>query len=133
MKEKTIFDYLNNIYLKKGIPYDKKIAPAYLISMWLSHDKGLIEITNKINKFQFFLCDNLIYDYYYYKVPSGNRFIKWVKKEDVDKGKKERYDKIRSEMMLSKREMSHYKGFVDLLGVEKKPAKKVENASSVFL
>ena len=41
MAEKTIFDYLNNIYNKGNLGYDKKVAPAYLISMWLSHDKGL--------------------------------------------------------------------------------------------
>lgn len=132
--EKTIFTYLNSIYYKKEIPYDKKIAPAYMLSLWLSHDKGLIDIVDKINEYQFLISDELIYQYYYYKVPSGSRYIKWVKKDEVDKKAKEKYDAIRKDMMLSKKEMSHYLPFTNLLEYDKvKPKKKVENASSVFL
>ncbi len=133
-KEKTIFDYLNNIYYKKGIVYDKKVAPAYLISMWLSHDNKLNDIVNTINEFQFFLPDNLIYQYYYYKVPSGNRFLKWVKKEETDKKIKEKFDTIRKEMCLSKIEMSKFMGFVNVLeNNTTKTKKKTKNASSLFL
>jgi hypothetical protein len=135
MAEKTIFDYLNNIYNKGTLAYDKKAAPAYLISMWLSHDKNLVDITNTINEYQFFLSDDLIYQYYYHKVPQGKRYIKWVKKNEVDKKIKERYDAVRKEMMLSKREMEKYKMFTSLFENTKisDKKKKIENASSVFL
>lgn len=134
MAEKTIFDYLNNIYIKGNLVYDKKICPAYLLSMWLSHDKGLIDIVNIMNEYQFSLPDNLIYEYYYHKIPKGKRYLKWVKKNEVDKKAKEKYDAVRKEMMLSKQEMEKYKMFTFLFKdntIDKK--KKTENASSVFL
>lgn len=133
MADKTIFDYLNAIFFKREIPYDKKTCSSYLLSLWLSHDKGLVDIVNTVNEFQFFLPDNLIYRYYYHKVPIGKRYIKWVKKDEVDKKVKERYDETRKTMMLSKLEMEKYKQFSDLLTKDKKVSKKVENASSVFL
>lgn len=134
MAEKTIFDYLNNIYNKGNLGYDKKVAPAYLISMWLSHDKGLVDIVSTMNEYQFFLPDNLIYEYYYHKVPQGKRYIKWIKKNEVDKKEKEKYDAVRKELMLSKQEMEKYKMFTFLFKnnkIDKK--KKTENASSIFL
>ena len=134
MAEKNIFTYLNAIYLKHDIPYDKKLAPAYMLSMWLSHDKGLIEIVNAINEFQFSLPDCLLYKYYQSKVPLGRRFIKWTKKDEPDKKEKEKLDKMREEMLLSKREMSKYKAFTNLMENGKSSKKKnVENASSLFL
>jgi len=133
MAEKTIFDYLNNIYLKGDLKYDKKLAPVYLISLWLSHDKQLLDIVDKINEFQFFLPDNLIYEYYYHKVPKGKRYIKWVKKEEVDKKEKEKFDSIRKDMMLSKKEMSYFQSFTNLLESNKISKKTTKNASSIFL
>ena len=53
----NLFDFLNQIYLKtQKYPYDKKSASAYMLSLWLSHDKYLINIVdksikkNKLNK-----------------------------------------------------------------------------------
>lgn len=134
MAEKTIFDYLNNLYFKQGLVYDKKIAPAYLLSLWLSHDKGLVDIVNVVNEFQFFLSDDLIYKYYYYKIPQGKRYLKWVKKEEVDKKAKENFEAIRKDMMLSKKEMEKYKTF-DFTNIVKNGnvKKKNENASRIFL
>lgn len=134
MKEKTIFDYLNNLYFKQDLKYDKKAAPAYLISLWLSHDRSLIDLVNIINEYQFLLCDDLIYKYYYYKVPQGKRYIKWVKKDSVPQEKKEKIEKIREELMLSKQEYEKYKSF-DLTGDTKNDSikKKSDNASSIFL
>ena len=104
MKEKTIFDYLNSIFYKKPDVYDKKIAPAFLLSLWLSHDKSLINIVNKINHLQFYLDDSIIYSYYYHKVPKGKRFIRWTKKESVDKKHKEKVNNLRDSYGISKRE-----------------------------
>jgi len=103
-KEKTIFDYLNAIFYKKQEVYEKKIAPAFLLSLWLSHDKDLISIVNKINSLQFYLTDDIIYKYYWYKVPKGRRFIRWTKKDKVDKKHKDKIDNIRENYQISKRE-----------------------------
>jgi hypothetical protein len=103
-KEITIFDYLNQIFYKSNkLEYDKKIAPAYMLSMWLSHDPKLIDIVNNLNSLQFILKDDIIYKYYMSKVPKGKRFIKWIKKTPQDK----KIDKRVKELMiegLSKRE-----------------------------
>lgn len=108
MAERTIFDYLNSIYLKKELTYDKKVAPSYLLTMWLSHDPSLLPLTGVANEFQFLLPDNLIYQYYYYKVPQGKRYIRWVKKDTLDKAKKDNLEKVRKESLLSKQEFSKY-------------------------
>jgi hypothetical protein len=114
MSEKTIFDYLNSIYLKKPITYDKKICNSYMLSMWLSHDNKLIEIVNNINKYQFSLDGEILFKYYFDKIPQGKRYIKWVKKTEVDKKKKEAYDKIKKELNLSDMEFNKYLEFKDL-------------------
>lgn len=133
MADKTIFDYLNNIYMKGNLEYDRKVCPSYLLSMWLSHDKNLVDIVNEVNTFQFFLTDQMIYQYYWHKIPKGKRYIKWVKKVE-NKGSKEKFDEVRKELSLSKREMGFYKNF-DFTNTKKcvKVKKDGGNASSIFL
>ena len=81
-KEPTFFSYLNQLQSKrKTHKYDKKIANAYMLSMWLAHDKGLIKKVNKINPYQFLLPDEVIYEYYMSEVPTGRRNLKWTKKK----------------------------------------------------
>ncbi len=134
MAERTIFDYLNAINYKKEIPYDKKIANSYMLSMWLSHDVTLIDIVNDINRFQFSLPDELIYKYYYSKIPMGKRYLKWTKKEETDKKMKDKVDKFKQNMLLSKLEINKYKEFVPFIDDVKAPKqKKAGNASSIFL
>jgi Bacteriophage clamp loader A subunit len=104
-KGPTLFDFLNQIYLKvEKYPYDKKIAPAYMLSMWLSHDPYLISYVEKINRLQFILPDDIIYQYYMNVIPKGRRYIKWVKKTEEQKKIKEEIDKIMEGTNLSRRE-----------------------------
>ena len=94
-KKDTLFTFLNQIQNKRRtVPYDKKIANAYMISMWLSHDKALINKVNDINKYQFILPDEVIYEYYMSAVPQGKRYLKWVKKRKEDVQMKKRITKI---------------------------------------
>jgi hypothetical protein len=102
-KEVNIFSYLNQIFYKTDKhEYDKKLAPAYMLSMWLSHDSKLIDIVNNLNRLQFSLKDDIIYKYYMSKVPKGKRFIKWVKKDEKDKKR----DKVISALMEENRQLS---------------------------
>ena len=94
MAKKTLFDYLNAIYYKKDIPYDKKVANGYILTLWLSHDRGLLDLSNEINKYLFKLPDEAVYSYFFDKVPKGKRFIKYVKKEKVDKKKQKEIDEL---------------------------------------
>jgi len=101
----TLFDFLNQIYLKtEKYPYDKKAASAYMLSLWLSHDKYLIYLVNKINRLQFLLPDDIIYKYYFDVVPKGRRYIKWTKKREEDKKIKKKIESIMEGTNLSKRE-----------------------------
>ena len=104
---KSIFDYMNSIFLKSGNIYSKQDkVSVYLLSMYLSHDRQLLPIVEKINRYQFQLDDHMIYQYYYDRVPKGKRFIKWVKKDEKDKKVKEKTDKFREEFLLSRKEVS---------------------------
>jgi len=104
-KEINIFTFLNQINYKKGsVKYDKKVASAYLLSLWLSHDKNIIDIVNEINHLQFDLPDDIIYNYYHSKIPKGKRFIRWTKKTKQDKKKKKIIDELKEKFTLSTRE-----------------------------
>lgn len=107
-KEKNFFSYLNSIFYKNDIGYDKKIVSAYLLSLWLSHDIKLLPIVNKINHLHFDLPDELIFKYYFHKVPKGRRFIKWDKKIITNKKVKKKIDNFREDMLLSKKEIKEY-------------------------
>lgn len=101
----NIFDFLNQIYMKTSkYPYDKKTASAYMLSLWLSHDKHLINIVDKIVRLQFTLPDDIIYNYYVSEIPKGRRFIKWIKKTPEDKKLKKKLESIMEGTFLSKRE-----------------------------
>ena len=101
----NLFDFLNQIYMKTSkYPYDKKTASAYMLSLWLSHDKHLINIVDKIVRLQFTLPDDIIYNYYVSEIPKGRRFIKWIKKTPEDKKLKKKLESIMEGTFLSKRE-----------------------------
>jgi len=111
--EVTIFTFLDNLFYKKDLIYDKKVAPAYLLSLWLSHDSGLINIVNKINELHFNISDDLIYKYYFHKIPRGKRYLKWIKKDEKDKKIKDKIDKFREEYQISKKEAGNYIWYVN--------------------
>jgi len=87
MTEKKIdlFTFMNQLQSKRRThEYDKKIAPAFMLTQWLSHDNALIDRVNKINQYQFLLPDEVIYEYYMDVIPTGKRYIKWIKKRKAD-------------------------------------------------
>lgn len=81
----NLFTFLKQIQSKRRtVPYDKKIANAWMLSQWLSHDKDLVERVSRIAKYQQILPDDVIYEYYMDSIPAGRRYIKWVKKRKQD-------------------------------------------------
>ena len=87
-----LFDTLNAIFYKKGkYEYNKKDINGYGLSLWISHDTNLCHMVNDLNPYIFGIPDDLIYKYYFYKVPKGRRHIKWIKK---DKIKEQKYEKL---------------------------------------
>ena len=103
------FDVLNSIFDKKEIDYKQSDLPPYIISLWLSGDKHLIDIVNRMNCVQFQIKPEMVYKYYFYKIPKGRRFIKWVKKKEVfTEDQKKLVDDIQKANNISKIEMSKY-------------------------
>ncbi len=105
MKKKPgMFDIFTQI-LTKNIKhkYDKKIAPAYMMSLYLSHDNSLLGIVNKMNQIQFNIPDELVYKYYFNRIPK-RRFIKWIKKTPEDKKINKIIEQIQIDMNVSKNE-----------------------------
>lgn len=104
-KGPNIFDFLNQICFKSAKhEYDKKAVSAYMLSLWLSHEKDLIGVVNKINHFQFKFPDDSVYKYYYNMVPKGKRFIKWTKKDKIDKKMKAKLDALKEKYNISTNE-----------------------------
>lgn len=134
-KEITIFDYLNAINYKSDISYNKKIAPAFMLSMWLAHDPAVIHIVNRINEYQFKLADSLVFQYYMGKIPKGKRFLKWSKKEAADKKAdkelKKVYEDLNERYHISKAEFEKYKKLITKGYVVDKP-KKSDNLVDEF-
>lgn len=104
-KKENLFTYLNAIFYKNNtVEYNYKVAPAYILTLWLSHDQELIEFTNEINKYLFLLPDKAVYNYYYYKIPKKKRFIQYIKKEKKEKEKDERVNELAQRYNISRRE-----------------------------
>lgn len=106
-KDPTLFTFLGQIQSKiRKYPYNKKLAPSYMLLMWLSHVNNFLPIIEKINTFN--MKDELIYEYLMDNIPKGNKFVKWIKKEKSTKKKEsvliEKYD-------ISKKEAEIYNIF----------------------
>ena len=106
MTEPTLFTYLDQISNKTlTYEYSKKLAPAYMLSLWLSHDQQLINIVQAMNHLQFNLPDDVIYKYYVSKVPAKKkRYIKWTKKSTLDKEDDKIVTALRESFNISKNE-----------------------------
>ena len=103
-KKPGMFDIFTQILTKNvKYPYSKKLAPAYMMSLYLSHDNSLLGIVNTMNKLQFNIPDELVYKYYFNRIPK-RRYIKWVKKTPEDKKLNKIIQQIQEDMSVSKNE-----------------------------
>lgn len=115
-KKANIFTFLNQIFYKTAKePYDKKVASAYILALWLSHDPDLVHIVNRINPYIFSLKDGQIYSYFFHNVPKKRRFIKWIKKDSSKESKKvkEELENLRERLGISKLEASKYRKLLE--------------------
>lgn len=105
----TIFDYLNSINEKRPISIEKDFS-GYMVSLWMSQAYDCINIVNNINNYIFTLTPEIVYKYYYYKIPKKKRFIKWTKKKKTIKNSDE-YNDLKIKYNLSENEIQKlYKG-----------------------
>lgn len=103
-KPNDLFGTLNSINNKTPIEYSKKEASAYIVSLWLAQDRGLIGLVNNVNEVLFGLPDELVYKFYYNAVPKRKRFIRWTKKSNEYKELEAKAKQLQDEYGISKRE-----------------------------
>ena len=84
-KENHLFEVIKAINEKNAIEYDPKKANKYILMLWLSQSRELIDIISKLNYNFFNVPDKLVFKYLYGKVPKKQRFIKYTKKEKLPK------------------------------------------------
>ena len=108
--KEDLFTYLNMILNKtrpEGKPVTKSVCNPYMLSMYLAHEKDLIGIVQEMNKIQFSLPEGreqIVFEYYFDKIPFGRRFIKWTKKTKEDKKREEHIKEIVEELDVSELE-----------------------------
>ena len=105
-KSNDLFGCLNAICNKTPIIYDKKEANAFIITLWLSHEKDLMPWVDKVNmnKTVFNVPDELIFKYFYGKIPKKKRFIKWIKKSKLSEDKEKELKVLCDKYNISKKE-----------------------------
>jgi len=95
MSEINLFTFLNQIQTKeRTVPYDKKIANAYMLTLFLSMNEKYLKVINKINKYLFILPDEIIYEYYMNTIPKGKLYSKFIKKREQNELFKKRVNKL---------------------------------------
>lgn len=118
-KKENLFTYLNSLFNKKEVePFNKTTCNPYMLSMYLSHEKDLINVVQEMNKIQFSLPDGrerIVYEYYLSKVPRGRRFIKWTKKDKAGKKKEKQLEEIMEELDVSKLEADRIQRTIDAI------------------
>lgn len=119
MSKENLFTYLNSLFNKKRVePFNKTTCNPYMLSMYLAHERDLINMVQEINKFQFSLPDGrekIVYDYYFDKVPRGRRFIKWTKKDKASKKRDKQLEEIMEELDCSKLEADRIQRVMDAI------------------
>jgi len=103
-KPNDLFGTLNAVCNKTQIKYDKKLASAYMLSLWLSHEKELMFYVDKINNVMYNLPDELVFKYYMKKIPKKKRYIKWIKKGKLSKKKTKKINELCDKYNISKKE-----------------------------
>ena len=103
-KSNHLTEVLNAVTMKAPCEYNPKDVAAYVLSLFMSEDKGLSRIVNKINMCQFATPDKLIFKYFVEAVPKGFRRTKFTKKTAQGKERDAQIEALMKDYGISKRE-----------------------------
>lgn len=103
-KDNHLFDAIKAINEKSYIEYDPKKASKYILMLWLSESRELIDIISKVNYNIFNLPDKLVFKYLYQRVPKKKRFIKYTKKEKLSKEEEQEVQELINDYNISYQE-----------------------------
>lgn len=91
LKPATIFDHLNNIYVKKPdwesiSEMDRKTWNSYMINRWVSMNFDYVPIVNDFQKYTIGQLENKeVYDIYKGFLPRSKVYAKYIKATDSEK------------------------------------------------
>ena len=105
-KKSHLTEVLNAVTQKTPCDYNPKEFNAYILSLFLSEDRELCDIVNRINQYQFSLDDRLVFKYYVKTVPKKYRRISFTKKSKESEEKDKKIKQLMEEHGISKREAS---------------------------
>ena len=117
----TPFDYIKIITTKKkpkDFEYNKKVCSGYLLSWFLSHSFDYLDIVQKMNKIQYHVKDEDVFNYYYDQIPKSRGWLDLVKKAKDPHEKKE-IEEIKKIYGVSKREARQIRIFKERLKCKK--------------
>ena len=103
---------------KRVDPFNKTTCNPYMLSMYLAHERDLINMVQEMNKIQFSLptgSERIVYEYYLDRVPKRRRFIKWTKKDKASKERDKQLDKVMEEFEVSKLEADRILKVIDAI------------------
>lgn len=119
MAEIPLFNCLNAINQKiPSYKYNKKDCTAYMLMLWLSHDRGCLPYIDKLNERLFEMPDELVFAALFKSIPNGKRFIKWdkgIKDKELTKKKEDIIKTLQDDYGFSKFEAKTlFKRYIDV-------------------
>lgn len=111
----SVFNDMNKFVFQKNTKIENDI-PTFLLMHYLSFDKSIIKKVNKMNKVMYSVPDNKVLSYFFHEIPKGNRYIKWIKKNE----KYKKYEEQLKELVLNEKakNLTEAKMLFDLFGKE---------------
>jgi hypothetical protein len=115
-QEPNVWTFVKQILSKsRNYEYDPKKAKAYIICLILSYDPKSLPVVSDINPYLFNLNDRYIYEYLFEKVPSGSRFINYVKSQKSKENNDKNLQELKGELNLSYEEAKKIKRLINNL------------------
>ena len=103
-KNNHLTEVLKAVTMKQPCEYNPKDVSAYILTLFMSEDRGLGQIVRKINTCHFNTPDPLIFKYYVEAVPKGFRRTKFTKKTKQAENEQEKIEALMKEYGISKKE-----------------------------
>lgn len=111
MKQKTIFDIINDICFNKidwkdQLEMDKKVVQPYMINRWLSMSTDHLDLIAEVQPLTDLLSTEQYYEFYRDLLPKKKFFVKYVKSQaEKDEKQKNLIEFLAKYFQLSQREV----------------------------
>lgn len=119
MKQKTIFDIINDIcfnkiHWKDQLEMDKKVVQPYMINRWLSMSTDYLDLIAEVQPLTDLLTTDQYYEFYRDILPKKKFFVKYVKSQiEKDEKNKNLIEFLAKFFQLSQREVEDMIKIID--------------------